>query len=90
MLQKNLDLLKTFFGDNPQKSGFMKQFLLKNQAKMLVDMIGALNQIIAGQPSAGEDGEEERALTDDEPDATTRPAENPEGDADEVGEDDTE
>jgi len=77
--QKNLDLLKIFFGDNPQKSGFMKQFLLKNQAKMLVEMIDVLNQVIAGQPDDGEAGEEERAFTDDEPEVKTIPSEAPEG-----------
>ena len=50
--------LDVFFGKSREKSSFMRQFLLKNQASMLYGMIGVLEQITTGGA-----GGEERAYT---------------------------
>ena len=50
--------LNAFFGKDPTRSSFMRQFLLKNQASMLYGMIDVLGKIITGGA-----GDEERAYT---------------------------
>jgi hypothetical protein len=52
--------LDVFFGKSREKSSFMRQFLLKNQASMLYGMIGVLEQIITGGA-----GGEERSLSNE-------------------------
>lgn len=52
--------LDVFFGKSREKSSFMRQFLLKNQASMLYGMIDVLGQITTGGA-----GGEERSLSNE-------------------------
>jgi len=68
--------LETFFGKNPKKASFMRKFLLRDQAKLLYDTMGALEGI------ANLDGEK-LALTRNRPEKVTKPeepTEDPKGD----------
>jgi hypothetical protein len=68
--------LETFFGKNPKKASFMRKFLLRDQAKLLYDAMGALEGI------ANLDGEK-LALTRNRPEKVTNPeepTEDPKGD----------